>query len=125
VVALRPELLGQQLAVRGRALPVHRAPVHAGHELEQVVEFRPFAALALDLHAVHGVAGEQAQRLLAYPLQVRRNRHRAVQRFRPLLPRQAHRPAPARPQPLDPALAAPLRPELEAGAPPRRPPRRR
>lgn len=70
--------------------------------------------LALHLRPVHGVPGEQAQRLFPHALQVRRHGRDIVQPFRSLLPGQAQRPAPARPKPLDPPFAAPLRPELEA-----------
>ena len=124
VVALGAELLGQQLAVPGRLLPVDGAPVHAGRELAQGVELAsPRRSPAAPSRPKSGVAGEEPDRLVLHRADVGRDR-RSI-RFgvsRDLLPDQAERPAPARPELLDLALAAPQRRQLEASpraSPPR------
>ena len=113
------EFLGEQLAVARRLLPVDGAPVHAGLEVAQRVEFAPSPRSSWACSAERRVAREQAHRLfLARACDVghdRRPRGRA--RSTALQPDQAERALPARPQALEPALAAPQRRQREIARP--------
>ncbi len=100
----------------GRLLPVDGPPVHAGVEFVESVELRARAHVELDARAVEGVARKQPQRLILHRLDIEGDRRLARRLVGLLLPDQAERSLPARPDPLQPAWTAAVRPQSKAGA---------
>ena len=108
VVSLGAKLLGQQGRVAGRLFPVDGPAIHPGLKVAQGLKLRALADLQLRLGAEQGVAGEQANGLIADPLQVGQDRRRQIEGEGFLLPGQAHRSMPADPQGLQVGCAPPV-----------------
>ncbi len=89
-------------------------------QLAQGVELGALAGLELGLQAEGGVAGEEPDRLVLHRRDIGRDGDHPLGRLGDLLPDQPERAAPARPDPLDLALAAPRGRQLEYAPRPRR-----
>ena len=98
MIALDVVLAGQQLTVPGRLLPVDAAPVHAAAELAERMELRAAAEVELDARPARASRENSFSASSLHRLRVQGHRQRPVERLDLLLPHQAQRAAPARPQ---------------------------
>src|SRR6185312_7774500 len=106
VVALGLILLGDELQVARGLLPVDRAAVHAGAEVDEGVKVGPLAARQLGDQSFERMALEDARALIVDGAKVREHRKGCVNRDVRLVPGEAERSGPAQPQPLEPGEAA-------------------
>ena len=97
VVAFGPILLGEQLHMPRRLLPVDRPAIHAGAEIDERVEVRPFAARELRDQTLERVSLKHARALVMHRPKVGKDGQGGADLDRGLLPGKAKRAGPAQP----------------------------
>ena len=83
-----------------RLLPIDRAPIHAGAEIDERIEVGPLAARKLRDQPLQSVSLKHARALIVDRPKVGKDRKSGADVDRALLPGEAERPGPAQPQPL-------------------------